>query len=156
MDIECFRFFLKDLCVNKGINFIAEEVSDDSQKKYLHESTVAEIVGNSLNIQHCYIDLDCTERDVLGISRKSLKRLADELASPNKSEEILLKLIEGISHPIRERKWVLQILMANLWPAIFICGPHHVVNVKHLLDNIVDEVVILEYDFSPNECYTVQ
>jgi hypothetical protein len=146
-EIEFFRSYIQKICEDEKIAFISEEMSHGGLERHRVTATIAAGLAETLRIHHAYIDLDDSERAKLNIADASLADIVLKLSRPGHSRGIREDLGHRLCDPIRERYWVATILNKSIWPALFICGSDHVINVASLLGGIVEQVTILEYDF---------
>lgn len=133
VQINNFKRFLKQLCTERKIECIIEEMNVDGLENYEVENTIAYSICKELNIKHHYTDL--TEEHIadlcLFIDTFMLREQTNEMKF--RKRELLHN---HLLNPIRERFWLANILNLNTWPTLFICGSDHVNNMLELVNSL--------------------
>lgn len=144
---EEFKQFLSDLCYNKKIKVVAEEMNDDALLKQGVNNTIPHHVALQLSLMHRYCDPDKAKQDELGIKNEGLIKMQgkwDDL-SPNEIQNQINK-----EHRKRERFWLEEIKNISNYPILFICGSNHVLPFDRLLSDSGYQCSIIHEDWSPN------
>jgi hypothetical protein len=132
--INEFELFLRQLCVERKIECIIEEMNVEGLENYEVENTIAYSICKDLNIKHHHADLTAEHiADLcLHIDMFMLREQSNEMKC-RKRELLHNQLL----NPIRERFWLANILSLNTWPTLFICGSDHVINMLELINSLV-------------------
>lgn len=147
--ISVFGEYIQQICVSNNIQLIAEEMSSDGLAHYETEETVIHKLAKEINIQHRYIDLNCSDRAKLNIDDTSLAIIAFRLQSGENVSKLKKELDRRLSYTIRECYWVASILALNIWPTLFVCGADHVENVRSLIQSIDQKASVIEFNYMP-------
>ncbi|AQU99763.1 hypothetical protein B2D07_02540 [Desulfococcus multivorans] len=133
--IQDYRQFLEQICINSGIQCIVEEMNDEGLKNHEVENTIAFSTCKHLNIKHQYADLSSEHLADLCLFIDCF--MFREPTNESKSHKREL-LHQHLLNPIRERYWLANVLALNIWPALLICGSDHV-------KSMINLIKVLEY-----------
>jgi hypothetical protein len=130
LEIQEFKTLITEICIQKKVMCIVEEMSDEGLSNHEVKKTVVSEVAKSLPIKYRYTDLTPEHLADLCIyiDQYYLREPTNELKFSKR--ELLHK---NLSDPIRERYWLANILYLNSWPTLLICGSAHVKSMKDLI-----------------------
>jgi len=147
-----FIEYIKKVAIQKQIDLIAEEFSEEALKKSKASESTLKIIAENLGINHLFCDPNEQERQKLGIPastdlRQRLKLLkpltiADIRANERKLEEERKKY-----HGIREKFWLKKIIGSSATNIIFVCGIDHLPSFENLLNQNSIEVLVAKEKF---------
>ena len=143
-----FREMIATTCQQKGVKAIAEEMCVDGLKPFgVHES-VCKQVADALHLAHRYCNPSIQEHIDRGIIIDEEKFRYEEGVANKPQQQIEAEI--RVSHEIRERYWLEQLLKLNAWPVLFVCGADHTESFRVLLqtDDIVADVLFTKW--APN------
>lgn len=133
VQIKEFEQFLKQLCRERRIKCIVEEMTVEGLENHEVENTIAYAICKELNIKHRYTDLTAEHiADLcLHIDMFMFREQSNEMKC-RKRELLHTHLLD----PIRERFWLANILNIYTWPTLFICGSMHINNMLDLINSL--------------------
>lgn len=142
---EEFAAYVMRLVSKYGVKLLAEEYTTQALKEQGVSETTVKTLANSLEIAHCYCDLDRKTRYRLRIFQEHDIRMEGFLKG--RTEQEIVERI-GQSHRTRERFWLERLREMELWPVLFICGADHASHFANLLRSKRLDVSIVEADWS--------
>lgn len=157
-----FINYLKTTIQKLNIQIIAEEWSLNTFKekayKCIHSTSVFDI-AKEFKVNHAYIDTDREIDKKLGIKRdddikKELGIRRCEKCMKNEDREMLNKL-RMPNHRKREQYWLTQINEDLKKEMIFVCGYHHILPFRELLNKqgINSKILPKTFITNPPNCY---
>lgn len=149
--IQEFRSLIKRICEEERIKCIVEEMSVEGLHRHGVENTVPFKVSTELSLKHCYTDLTPEHLEDLCLSDGQIVGYS-MFQSTNESKNAMRELLtDKLSHPIRERYWLANILRINTWPTLFICGSKHGESMQDLINSICYGPVYSWHKHCPRE-----
>ena len=161
--IATFRELIDQLISDEELQIAFEEMHESERWV---EATICERVcrkkRNPIPVR--FIDLSREERERMSIDswpddEQRLKQIRDWMnkshsAADESAEEYSgsqkADTIKKLSHGVRERVWLAQMIKADKWPALFVCGANHVESLACLCSELnLDSQVI--YNVQPDE-----
>lgn len=134
-----FEAFLEQLIKKYSIEYVAEEMVSTILPAFGVTETLVRKVSVRCGKKYEYIDLSEDIRSALQIDRISVHQIAQSVGL----NEAQFRAFEQLTGELREYLWLVQILSANTWPALFVCGANHAPRV-HLLFNSVGILAVQE------------
>ena len=142
---EAFSAYLTRLVTKYSVKLFAEEYCTQALEEQGIPETTVHTLAKSLDIAHCYCDLDRSTRSNLRIFQENDIRMQG--FRKDWTEEEILERIEQ-SHRARERFWLERLLVMECWPVLFICGADHAGRFAKLLRSKRVTASIVEEDWS--------
>jgi len=145
-----FKLYLKDLSLKENPDLIAEELNEDSIKKWKALGSLARELAGHLGIRHLFCDPDLEERKALGI--KCFKEIAQELGYGRvltREQAAEVEKIEKIHWEKRERFWLDKLIEKQFNKCIFLVGADHVDRFNTLLTAHGFRSAIVDRDWQP-------
>lgn len=141
---EAFVQFVAETCRAHGIRAIAEEINTQALAEASVEESVPQRIAHTLGLPHQYSDPDRATRMRLGIWQQNDIRARAFLHSW--AEPVLQEKLQA-SDRARERYWLEQIIVLNVWPVLFICGADHSMSLISLLSefNLQSQLVARDW-----------
>ena len=141
-----FRAFLGEICDTYLVRAIAEEMSQGALANWDVTSSLCHELANAIGVSHRYCDLDEAQRRAAGVRHEHDIKFVGFFSrwSPEKIEQEC-----RVSHSIRERHWMTELLDLNSWPVLFICGAEHVLAFQRLLQENELSAKVAAHDWAP-------
>ncbi len=118
-----FSRLIKNLCHDRKIKAIGEELNDDALKEKNKTESIPFQVAKQLYLHHRYCEPNHVERSDLLIFDDNQITL---IGFPNRRAESEIAADKATAWEKREQFWLDRILELNTWPLLFICGSLHV------------------------------
>jgi len=129
--VEKFKVFLEDVCIRKGIQLIAEEMSLEALGPLSNRGSSCKQVADKLGLSHLYCDPNSAERKRLGINEQD-DIWMDNFYSGNQPQVAVKTRID--EELVKRRKfWLEKLHDVNRCPILFICGARHALPFRGLL-----------------------
>src|SRR5215471_16029901 len=125
---EEFRAFITAACQERDIKVLAEEMSLDGL--FGAKQFVCNQIADVLRLSHRYCDLSIEEQKALGIAHPGKTTPSAFSAVPAPYE--VDPEVEA-ANEIRRCCWLQRLIELDSWPALFVCGAHHVEPFHELL-----------------------
>ena len=126
---DSFNFidYLGNICLNKNIDLIAEELSEEALTASRAIDSSCRILSIKMGIRHIFCDPESSERTLLGIP--SYSEILEDLGFGKvltRAQAIQLKTEEMRYWNVRENYWIENIIQHNFERCLFICGSSHI------------------------------
>src|SRR5216683_5104087 len=128
-DWSAFERYLLSYSANKGVDLLAEELSDEAVRKWKAEDSVARHVARCLGVRHLFCDPESGQREALGI--RSFGDILAELG-PRPTVD-LVEATEREDWRVREQHWLNTLRNVSFTTCVFILGSQHVESFETLL-----------------------
>jgi hypothetical protein len=115
-----------------------------SQK--LSAASVCQRIADAIGVPHRYCDPDNRQRQILGICDETDIR---SRAFLNNWNGAATDQKVRASHESRERFWLDQLLVLDLWPVVFVCGANHAKSFSSVLKLRGLHVDVVANDWAP-------
>ena len=141
---EGFRSALANIAEEYQIKLIAEENNTEALNENGITQSVPQKVAANVNTRHLFTEADRGYRAKNGMKQENDIRASGFMNNLN-DEEIRLRVEE--SYRNRENYWLKQIIEADCWPVLFICGANHAEEFSKLVLSKGFECVVLFKDW---------
>lgn len=126
---DAFNFidYLSNICLNKNIDLIAEELSEEALASSHAIDSSCRILSGKMGIRHIFCDPESAERKFLGIPSES--EILEDLGFGKvltRAQAIQLKTEEMRYWNARENYWIENIIQHDFKRCLFICGSSHI------------------------------
>jgi len=130
--VQSLQKYVRAFCIEKSVQLLAEEWSDDAVEYWGVDSTYSEDIAADLGIEYLPCDANIAAREKLGI--KSREAIAQDLGiefsaiQPNSEEAVEVNAAASEGDRKREQFWLKRIIehgLANK-TTILVCGYRHV------------------------------
>lgn len=140
-----FARLLETLIEKHGIQYVAEEMTEDILPAYGASESVACRIARERGVNHDYVDLSDAQRAELKIDRWSIHDIA-QTAGLGQTQ---LATLEQLMGEVREHIWVMRVLQKNDWPTLLVCGATHSVRMQLLFNSVGISVDLEANDYAP-------
>jgi hypothetical protein len=117
-------------------------MDDEGLREYNVDSTIAQRLASSLNIEHHHVDLTTEARRLFSLDHFALAKTFNPGT----------KFLQGWNSTlgeVKERYFVARILAKQQWPTLLICGADHSQNIAKLWRRFGLKVKLLHRDYAP-------
>ena len=143
-----FISLLKELASRSKVAALAEEACEELMVRQPRLESTCATAARELKIADLYCEPSQSVRGKLGVrGHQAIEQDAWLLHWPQEQ-----KLAEHAKEfAVRENYWSVQLLMADTWPVLFVCGAEHIRSFSTMLKShgVVSKVVC--NDWTPNE-----
>jgi hypothetical protein len=146
--VDAFRAELQRIFKAHNIRCVAEEMNAEGLLQHTVDSTIAQQLASSLDIQHHNVELTSEERALVSLDQSAIVNVLSRIPSKDGGTKLSNGFDRTLSE-VRERCWVARILAKQQWPTLFICGAEHSKNVAKLWRRFGLTVVVLHSDYEP-------
>ena len=146
--VAAYREEIRSQCVKHSIQRIAEEMCEDGRTFHGVATTVAFELAAELELAHQDLDLSHAERAALSCNDSPL--LTSIMSCPQPDGGARFREALGIvTDEVRERVWVMRLLVEKTWPVLFLCGADHVQPVRRLWEGLGLPAAVVHRDYVP-------
>jgi len=147
---QLFADYLTTVCESKPIDFIAEELNEESIVLWKAKESTARLLATQRAIPHRFSDPNSKQRKKLGIrSYEELREKHGFGRCPTVEQSALLEEEERKTWPIRENFWLDTIRSLPYRHCLFIIGKNHVKSFANLSSSQTFTVEIVNGNWEP-------
>lgn len=122
--IIAFQAELQRIFEAHKIRCVAEEMDIEGLRRYNVDSTIAQSLALSRNIQHHNVDLTVEERRLFSLDQSAVVNVRAHVPFNDAEARFQCGFDRTLSE-VRERCWLTRILAKQQWPTLMICGAEH-------------------------------
>ena len=149
-DAQKFAQYLSTVCESKSIDFVAEELNEESIALWEAKGSTARLVSLRFSIPHKFCDPDSKQRKKIGIlSDEELKTNLGFGKCLTEKQSVTFEEEKRKTWPIRENFWLESIRNSAHTNCLFIVGKNHVQSFSRLLSSQGYAVEILNDNWEP-------
>ena len=135
-DIKRFRDLLEEACKALAAQAIAEELCEEWVRERKGTDSVCREEARRMGLKHRYCDPNTAKRNELGIRNRTdiYHEIQLERGEQTPPREIV-ETAYRIGDERREKYWLEELRLLDIWPVIFVCGAYHTESFRKLLED---------------------
>ncbi len=145
-DAGAFGDFIEKVCLASRVEAIAEEMSPEALLQKQASRSVCKKIADAAGLVHRYCDPNNEQRNALHI-RDELDIKCGAIFH-NWDQERVEREVRA-SHEIRERHWLNQLFILDVWPVLFVCGANHIDSFCGALETSGLHIVLVARNWAP-------